>query len=370
MLKTRDVGKRVGLSFCSTILTLLIVEAVLRIAGVTPARWAHPNRLEREDKRYGLDAYPDNPRAYFDIDLRDPEQRETWRAHGLTGVDRIAEQTPWAVGFEYEEHLCRGRPVGVHGPSVTRVIVVGDSFTEGQGVRREDTFAALLQHELTGPVEVINCGRRGHDFPEIHEFFEGLLVLEPDIVVYAMTLNDPVRSEAFNQRQQYLDDWIMDRRRMYSAARPGSPSFWDSRLWLLIHDRVEGFRVSRETMRWYIEMYGQPNRDGWAETQEHVAQMHATMVARGGSFVVALLPLLVEVSGDSPFVQVSRTITEAFGSRGVPCHDVAPAFRGQRDEDLWVHPADRHPNERAHRLIADDLRGPIQRIVDQQQGRR
>lgn len=370
--KRSQWSQRAGLVVGSTIFSLLLVEVVLRIVGIAPERWTHPNRLEREDKRVGLDAYPDDPQGYFDIDLRQPAERARWRAKGLSGVDRIAEATPWAVGFEYEEHLCRSDPIGPLDPEVTRVVLVGDSFTEGQGVRREDTFAALLDRGLDGPVEVINCGRRGHDFPEIHRFFDRILALEPDVVVYVMTLNDPVRSAEFQGRQQYLDDWIMDRRRMYSEARPRAPSFWKSRLWALVSDRVEGFRVGRATERWYIEMYGEPNREGWAMTQEHVVRMQESMESRDGEFLVVLLPLLVDLSGNSPFTQLSRTIERALAQqgRGIHFHDVTPALRGQRDEELWVHPADRHPNARAHALIAAELGGPVQVLVDRQRGHR
>ena len=32
--------------------------------------------------------------------------------------------------------------------------------------------------------------------------------------------------------------------------------------------------------------------------------------------------------------------------------DLFPAFQGQRERDLWVHPSDQHPNEKAHAIAA------------------
>ncbi|MCA9609206.1 MAG: hypothetical protein KC619_26575, partial [Myxococcales bacterium] len=66
-------GKRIGLALASTLLSLLVGELALRALGVEASRWAHPNHLEADDKRALIDAYPDDPRGYFDLDLRDAE---------------------------------------------------------------------------------------------------------------------------------------------------------------------------------------------------------------------------------------------------------------------------------------------------------
>jgi len=357
--------KRIFLALGSTVLTLMVVEVVLRLAGIAPQRWAHSWHLEREDKRVGLDVYPDNPRGYFDVDLRDPQVRARWRQRGLVEVDRVAERTPFAVSFEYNQQLCRHATVGPKDPSTTRIIVIGDSFAEGQGVKTVDTFSDVLDRELEGQTEVINCGRRGHDFPMIREFFELQLALEPDIVVYAMVLNDPVQSAEFHARQRYLDDWILDRRRMYTEGAAAT-SFWQPRLWTLTKDRLEALRVGRETTRWYLDMYDEANHEGWEATQAYIEEMGVVMEARGGAFLVALLPLLVELDGEGeryPFSSLSHSIEVALEGRGVAFHDTTPAFLGHQAEELWVHQADRHPNERAHRMIADELRPVLQEII-------
>lgn len=251
--------------------------------------------------------------------------------------------------------------------------MVGDSFTEGQGVPVEHTFSTLLDRELGDAVEVINCGRRGHDFPRIHEFFERQLAREPDIVVYAMTLNDAQQSEAFRERQSYLDDWIMDRRRMIRAGEEGGPPFWVPRLYALVRDRLESRRVGRETTRWYREMYAAPNRAGWEATQRHVRAMGEAMGARDGQLLVALLPLLIELEGDYPFREPTRRISEAFANdelaaRNVSFIDTTPAFLGRDAAELWVHPADRHPNIAAHRIIADAIRPQLEHLIAAQRG--
>ena len=98
-----------------------------------------------------------------------------------------------------------------------RVLVLGDSFTEGQGVKEPDTYPRVLEARLNSPNgprwEVRNCGRRGADFPLLFELFEQILSYEPDVIVYGMVLNDADQSEEFHSRQTYVNDLILDRGR-------------------------------------------------------------------------------------------------------------------------------------------------------------
>lgn len=344
--------KRLVLATVSTLLTLLVVEVGLRVLDVGPTRWAHPWHLESDDKLHGVDVYPDDPRDYFEVDIRDEDVARQLIEHGVPEVRERAEATPFGVLFRYSAELCRGPEI----PDKTgpRIVAIGDSFTEGQGVRESDTWAEQLEslyHAAGGDTEVINCGRRGHDFPDIHEFFERQLPLEPDVVVFAMTLNDAQQSEAFHEQQDFLNDWILDRRRMFMDAPKHRP-FWSSRIWAFVEERSEARRVGEETTRWYRDMYGDANSEGWQATIEHVAAMHRAIDERGGTFLVAIWPLFVALEEEYPFEDVHRRIREGFGARGVRVVDTLEAFRGETTTELWVHPADRHPNERAHAIFA------------------
>lgn len=342
--------KRSSLVLVATLLSVGLAELVVRMLGLGPTEWAHPWHLESPDKQHGVDVYPSDPRGYFEDSLHDEETLAHLAAHGMEEARERAEATPHAVLFRYSEELCRGPAIGPKTDRL-RIVIVGDSFTEGQGVEERDTFAHQLALLLDGP-EVISCGRRGYDFPRIHEFFDRQLALEPDVVIYAMTLNDPEQSAEFHDRQAFLNDWILDRRHMFQDVRP-SPPWWQSRLLELVSDRVEGRRVAEATTSWYRDMVGAPNAAGWRTTQDHVEAMHDTMRERGGDFHVFVLPLFIGLENDYPFEAVHQTVTDAYRARGVAVHDTLPAFRGQDTASLWVHPSDRHPNEVAHRIIAE-----------------
>lgn len=358
---------RLALLGLSTLVALFAAEIALRALGIVPERWAQARSLERADKRLALDLYPDDPRDYFPIDLRDDSVRAGFRDDGLPEVDARYQRTPHAVPLRFGAELCRGGAIEARPGGASRVLVIGDSFTEGQGVREEDTFAARLDRSL-GDAQVINCGRRGYDFPDLHDLFTRHLALEPDVVVYAMVLNDPQRSEAFAARQQYIDDWILDRRRMVSEG-DGAPAPLTPRLWALLADRVEGMRVGAATTEWYRQMVQAENRGGWSATLDHIGAMDRAMRERGGALVVALWPLMVELDGEYPFEPTHRVIADALEERSIRFVDALPAFRGHDPATLWVHPSDRHPNERAHAIFAEHVQRVVRAALDEESER-
>lgn len=339
--------QRVALAIGSTLLTLLLVEVGLRALDITPPRWSHPTRVESDDKRHLVDLYPDDPHGYFEVDAREEGTAQALRARGLGEALQRAQETPFGLISRFSAELCRGADIPPK--RATRIIALGDSFTEGQGVREDDAWPARLA--ALRDDEVINCGRRGHDFPMLREMFDRRLALEPDVVVYAMTLNDARRSDSFEAEQDFLNDWIMDRRRML-GDEPEEHPFFRSWIWAFVEDRREAVRVGEATTRWYREMYGEPNAEGWRTTVDDIEAMHRAMEARGGSLFVVIWPLFVSLEAEYPFAEVHETIREALRARGIRAADSLDAFLGRSTEDLWVHASDHHPNAEAHAIFA------------------
>jgi len=313
-----------------------------------------------------LDCYPTNPRGYFDVDLRDERTRARYRDVGVARVDEVAPRAPFAVELRFNSLRFRDREFPPRRPGVRRVMVLGDSFTEGEGVKATDVYPRVLERLLnTGPGrwEVLDCGRRGADFPELYRSFEAILAYDPDIVVYGMVLNDPVQTASFHSRQAYLNDWIVDRSRMLEGRKPRRFGFFESRLTAYLREQVEDFRVGRDTTQWYMDMFGEPNREGWEETQAYLLKMDRSMRERGGSFLVALWPLMVGLDGRYPFEGVHQTIAGFCQRSGIVERDLLPTLRGRAPASLWVHPVDLHPNEIAHRLVAASLAPAVRALA-------
>jgi lysophospholipase L1-like esterase len=362
----RGLLGRLALAGASTVLVALGAEAALRLAGWTPERHRAPAHLHATRTPLTLDCYPTNPRGYFDVDLRDPAVRARYESLGLPRLETVARRAPYAVEVRLNTLRFRDRELGPKPAGVTRVMVLGDSFTEGQGVREADTLPRRLERLLdpggSGRVEVRNCARRATDFPELFRNFEALLPFEPDVVVQAMVLNDAERAPAFEARQRYLNDWIVDQSRWADPAAPAF-GFFDSRLRAFAGEAARRWRVGRESTRWYHDMYGPPNAEGWSRTQEYLREMDRRMRARGGRFMVALWPLLVGLDRGYPFEDVHRTLDAFLAGAAIPHVDLLPVLRGRRPAGLWVYPVDMHPNEEANRLAAEAVAPAIRPLL-------
>ena len=356
--RRREALSNLALALGTVAATLLAGELLLRAAGYVPHRLRATARLVDARWRMLLDCYPSNPRGYFDIDLRTAESRERYFHLAPHRYDQVVQRDPYAVEVRYNSLRFRDVEPALRPPGVRRVVVVGDSFTEGQGVKEADTYPRVLEKLLSdggGRWEVRNCGRRGSDFPQLYAVFEDALKYSPDVVVYAMVLNDADRTPEFQARQSYVNDWILDRGMLVEGKPAPELRLLDSRVKALVADRLDSWRTSRATARWYHDMYGEPNRGGWERTQGYIRDMNRRTLAQGGRFLVASWPLMVHLEGDDPFADVSETIGRFCLGAGIPRHDLRSAFRGRDAESLWVHPVDMHPNEVANRLAAESL---------------
>jgi hypothetical protein len=78
-------------------------------------------------------------------------------------------------------------------PGVYRVLVMGDSLTYGAGIAEQDTFTALLNQWMGRDyrIEFLNLGVTGGNSTDILRTMKELVPqLRPDLVIYAMCLND------------------------------------------------------------------------------------------------------------------------------------------------------------------------------------
>lgn len=305
-----------------------------------------------------IDLYSSNPRGVFPVNLEDDATVRDLVARKFTRVDEARRTNPFGVPFDYNSRGFRDRDFAPKPTGVRRVVFVGDSFTEAQGVIESASAVRLVEQSLRGDgaaVEVWNLGVRGHDFPALEEIFTAALELSPDAIVLAMVLNDADRSPHLADAWPRVNDWIMVRQ--------------EKRSWLAAHsalvgyatDRYERSMVSRDTTAWYQALYSDANRDGWMRTRASLQRMAARCRKEGIGFGVALWPLLVglETGAPYPFETAHAQIRRGVERAGIPFLDLLPVLRGRPSESLWVHTSDLHPNEKAQVLVAPPLAGFI-----------
>ena len=66
-------------------------------------------------------------------------------------------------------------------------------------------------------------------------------------------------------------------------------------------------------------------------------------------------PILAELDAKYPFNAVCDLIMQFSTENELPAHNLLPAFLGRNASDLWVSPANQHPNAQGHAIAADSL---------------
>jgi lysophospholipase L1-like esterase len=272
-------------------------------------------------------------------------------------------ETPWCV--RNDKQLYDLRPAD----GVTRILVVGDSFTAGEGVPPSLSFPAQLGRLLGPRYEVINEGHAGEGttdevlrLPTLCEQTGSkrafLVFIANDIgLTAALRQRQQFINDLVNVRDRYLDEYERDRwyhGRSRLLARLGA--LWDMR------------RIEAETIRWYLDSYDSRYN---AESLNQLEDQFRALAGRPGGCEVALIlyPLMERLGSEYPLAAVHERVADLAKRAGLRVLDLRSAFGGQRTRSLQVHPTDHHPNGKAHaiaaRAIADWLSGPGRMFLEE-----
>lgn len=329
--------KRLLVLALSTVASMLVLELVFRALDLRgyhepPKRdWKHAI-LPVEERVPGVlfqfkphakvrFEYDSNPDGYFDE--RNGLDYEM-NSQGFRGAEWTDERTP---GTE-------------------RVLVLGDSFTFGEGVKLEDTFcvrlASLLTKERGRRVEVINCGVSAWSTDSEIAFLEHRgLRTQPDLVLVAYVLNDADYAGG-------LDLWHEFRGQYEKRG--------------LKHSYVASYAYSLYARgrvgRRYVEQMvdgALAKPENWNKSFDLLAKGNELSRAAGARFGVCVFPLLFDLSPTYPMKPIHAMIRAACAKSGIPTLDLFDTFAGHRAASLWVHPSDPHPNAKANALAAEAI---------------
>jgi len=350
-------AKRILLSLFSLAAGLLAAEVALRLmqyprfyrAHSSPPQFFLPGSrtntfyVNMPSSRIRF-VYDGNPRGYF-------------------GASNEVDHVVNSAGF-------RGSEFVVAKPQRTlRIAYLGDSFTFGEGVRFEDTYAErtaallrvpLARHQAT--CQSLNFGVSGYNtVQELFVLRRFALSADPDIVVVGYTLNDsepvlfqvdarlgvPVR----RPREHAIPEGLSD-------VSPPATILYRSRIAQLCWQKRTSHARTVKTLHYYRSLFA-PDFAGWAQSREALRSILAVCRANRIACVVVIFPVLYQLNDRYPFADIHKVIEEEVVSGGGRCIDLYPLLKGRRSDRLWVHPTDPHPNEVVHMIAAEALADAI-----------
>jgi lysophospholipase L1-like esterase len=309
--------------------------------------------------------------------LPEPAARALFVAAGLVvalatveAAARLTWTAPWYQRLEAEqqrnEHLpyrlnslgLRDREVRFEkAPGTLRLLVLGDSFTFGQGVRNAATFARRLERGLNGapglsaPVEVLNAGLRGSLTRDWLDVWRRVGVpWQPNAVLVVFFLRDGTRIASIPEFFGPIRDEIAARNRT-------SWLYHHLYAYRVLCDRLDRRAITSAYLeRFRASYFGSAEETAeWSAARRHLHTLFFECHERSIPLGLAVFPVLAQLDESYPFRPISDLVLEWARVEGMPTHDLLPAFLGRDASRLWVSAWDQHPNAEAHAVAAQSL---------------
>jgi len=230
--------------------------------------------------------------------------------------------------------------------NVFRIIVLGDSFTFGEGVLRKDTFVERLEWLLKNEdfdsefIEVLNLGKAGADTKKAHQTYrEYGENLDPDLVILQWNTNDfPVSSISQAHLKLINGNYV-------SAFDPPEMLKWSAvgrYLWHLVKTK----KVSDEI----IKVTNQELDTGMSNFYD-ILVLQEDIIKDGSDFILLVFPELIQLQ-DYPYSNVINALIDFCDVNDIEYTNSLDILDTYEDKELWVHKSDHHPNEIAHMEVS------------------
>ena len=237
----------------------------------------------------------------------------------------------------------RGPEPATEKTAARRLVIVGDSFAAGFGLRNyEDAFPSRLQEQLGTDWEVIVLARPGWNLGEYIVALDSHRDLQPDMVMLSLFVND-IESASGNR---------VDRQFAEVGAPGGVVGF-------LVH----GFALASMAYTHYIlpriasdywdaieQCYTDP--DIVEEYHRQLGEFANITHELNSELMVVVWPIFASMNADAPAYRIP---VEFFRSRNVPVVHLGQELGHLPAESLAINAVDLHPNEVASKMVAGIL---------------
>jgi GDSL-like Lipase/Acylhydrolase family len=257
------------------------------------------------------------------------------------------------------------RPFPEKREEVYRIIVVGDSLTYGEGLTEEWRFTNLLDQWLSQQyrIEVLNLGANGLQSEDVLRVTRRYLpILKPDLVIYAVCLNDFLPSG----RGQYSDN----------AAYP-FPAPEALKNAFMRHTRVgaflsEQYDAALRRLHLRADFFDDilTDFDGYQQRfASDVAEMNRVVRSAGVPPLVGMVIDQDPLYGHHGY-RIAKIAESALATAGADVIDTEDYYRRYHGNSTRISRWEGHPNEVANYIWASMLSNELRARPDLQAFRR
>lgn len=283
----------------------------------------------------------------------------------------------------------RGRDILIPKPTgVFRIMVLGDSFTWGVGLKEEERYSSLLDSSLSNyfkdmNIEVVNCGRASASTMEERDSLIRLKnMIQPDMIIVGFCQNDPQpKYENYSEELEKFDDrWANIARKIQINLSILKLNYVGDILSKLIYKLGESFGSYPEWTEALSRAYDQ-NSEEWKsfivalkEIKSTSDSMHCLQPVLGAFNQIGSIDTKEKMPEEEMkklkirqgwFKQVVKAAHEI----GYDAIDYEPVFEeliGKiKITNLPVSPLDGHPSALLNKLYAGELFKHTKIIIEQ-----
>lgn len=295
--------KRITLTFSSLVISLVLLEIVLRFLNI-------PMEINKEYQRRDIEWMEKN------VDLNSAGYRDK----------------------EYSEEKT---------PGDLRIYSLGDSYTYGWLVDNfEDTYPKILESKLNEKgikTEVINAGNPGYSLPEMLKRFsnEGKYYY-PDVVVLGINDDEANYSKTYEQPKD-------------SKLTPILKSL---HLYQLTFGNYFRYAAEKNNHKFVLDIYNDLDSQEWKNTTKQLLKLKDETNKINAKLAIVLFPHIHPNRPDDRYdYQPYNDRFQQFGKEnGIVIIDPLEDFLSyQKKSELVINPIDPHPTAAMNRIVAESF---------------
>lgn len=244
-------------------------------------------------------------------------------------------------------------------PNVKRILILGDSFTYGNGVNDDSAiFPEILERQLNAEfldqdrkIEILNGGLDGSFTRDwVNLLLKVKDSFKPDVILIVFFLRDGTMTSS-------IGSFFNPIRKEIKLRDKRSFLYQHTYLFRLIQGYLDRLYLSKKYSMALHESYlGNPTQTKeWKNARNNILRIKDIAEKDHAIVGLVIFPMLVELNHNYPFRDICECIIK-FGTKyRIPTISLLSAFMWKSAPDLWVSSYNQHPNELAHLIAANSI---------------
>ncbi|WP_243367962.1 SGNH/GDSL hydrolase family protein [Fundidesulfovibrio soli] len=239
----------------------------------------------------------------------------------------------------------RDAEVSPPGPGQRVLVVLGDSFAAGHGVKQAgDRFSDVAARALGEGWRVYNVSKIGWDTPDEIEALKAFPV-KPDVVVFSYYVNDIF---AAARQVGYPANFAVNLPKGLTKAVLENSALADYLYWRM--ERWGGNLTGGGNTFWESLQGAYTDPAVWGAHSAELGELARYCREKGIGLVAVVFPMLQAPAQSAPITaKVAGTLAE----QGAMVLDLSPVFIDAKPSELVVGSLDAHPNEATHKRVGE-----------------